>query len=158
LLPSPSLILSSQMYSPAELSFALRRGVPVLDVRPPDEYARGHVDGAVSVPLYRPITGLSPRAVARRAVFAFFGVLNGTEANPDFLADASAALGRRRTCVLICNVGGTMEETETNRAGQMSRSLSAAYELVRAGVVNDVAVLRGGVSGWLRADRETVGE
>ena len=33
------------------LERASRRGVVVLDVRPPDEYASGHVPGAVSVPL-----------------------------------------------------------------------------------------------------------
>jgi len=53
-------------------------GALILDIRPPNEFARGHIPGAVNVPLYRPITGLSPRAIARRAVFAFFGVLNGT--------------------------------------------------------------------------------
>ena len=145
-----------KMYSPQELAFAQRRGVVVIDVRPPAEYAAGHLDGAVSVPLFRPITGLSPRAIARRAVFAFFGVLNGTEANSNFNAQAAAALGRRKACVLVCNMGGTLDGTETNQRGQMSRSLSAAYELVRAGLVSDVAVLKGGVSGWLRADRETV--
>ena len=33
------------------LERARRRGVVVLDVRPPDEYASGHIPGAVSVPL-----------------------------------------------------------------------------------------------------------
>lgn len=55
-------------------------GALLLDIRPPNEYQKGCIPGSVSVPLYRPITGLSPRAVARRAVFAFFGVLNGTGA------------------------------------------------------------------------------
>lgn len=33
------------------LERARRRGVVVLDVRPPDEYASGHIPGAISVPL-----------------------------------------------------------------------------------------------------------
>lgn len=165
---APTLFAASllQFISPQELVLAQARGVPVLDVRPPGEHASGRVPGAASVPLYRPITGLSPRAIARRAVFAFFGVLNGTEANPGFGDAACAALAARKaggfappflqsrpSAVLYCNIGGVLEETETNKAGTQSRSLTAAYELAALGVA-DVAVLKGGMSGWVRAGRD----
>lgn len=110
------------------------------------------------MPLYRPITGLSPRSIARRAVFLFFGVLNGTESNPNFGQEARAALKGRRECVVVCNIGGKMESTETNAAGQMSRSLSAAFELVSGGVVDRVIVLKDGVNGWMRSEREVTTE
>ena len=120
--------------------------------------------GAVNVPLYRPITGLSPRAVARRAVFAFFGVLNGTECNPAFAEEAARALAEAgagcRRVVAYCNVGGSFG-SEANERGTQSRSMSAAYELIRAGVVCGsgrvrVDVLKGGFNGWLKAEREVV--
>lgn len=166
--PTPAPTPPSQFISPQELVLAQARGVPILDVRPPGEHASGRVPGAASVPLYRPITGLSPRAVARRAVFAFFGVLNGTEANPGFgdaalaaLADAKNSrrgalapfLQLRPTAVLYCNIGGVVDETATNKAGTQSRSLTAAYELAALGIT-DVAVLKDGMSGWVRTGRE----
>jgi rhodanese-related sulfurtransferase len=134
------------MVTPQEVSFlASRPSSLILDCRPPAEFAAGHIPGAVSIPLYRPITGLSARAVARRAVFAFFGVLNGTEANPDFWADAAAAMAGVREVVVYCNMGGTMTPTQTNKAGAQSRSLSAAYELVK--VVSENANGNGGGGG-----------
>jgi rhodanese-related sulfurtransferase len=95
------------MITPQELAFAAARpGSVILDCRPPAEYTAGHIPGARSVPLYRPITGLGARAVARRAVFAFFGVLNGTEANPAFWQDSAAAMAGAKEVVVYCNVGG----------------------------------------------------
>ena len=136
-------------------------GALILDVRPPDEFKKGHVPGAVNVPLYRPITGLSPRAVARRAVFAFFGVLNGTECNPAFAEEAAQALadaGSPKRVVAYCNVGGSFS-SETNERGTQSRSMSAAYELIRAGICGNSAkvkidMLKGGFNEWLKSERE----
>lgn len=153
---SPPTLPPLQFVQPHEVVFAVDRGTPLLDVRPPNEYAGGHIEGAKPVPLYRPITGLSFRAIARRAVFLFFGVLNGTEANPDFIAQAEAALAGARECIVYCNIGGKIDGTETKKDGQMSRSLSAAFELVNGGVVDKVSILQDGVNGWLRSERETV--
>jgi rhodanese-related sulfurtransferase len=123
-----------RLISPQEVAFAQGRGAGtlLLDCRPPAEYAAGHIPGAVSIPLYRPITGLSPRAVARRAVFALFGVLNGTEANPAFWPAVAAAASKAAEVIVYCNTGGTLRATPTNQAGQQSRSLSAAFEVVAA--------------------------
>eukprot|EP00898_Chlorokybus_atmophyticus_P005425 jgi/Chlat1/5884/Chrsp4S00495 len=59
--------------------------VVVVDIRPADEYAESHAAGAVNVPLFRPITEWTPWKILRRAGFAFFGIFNGTEENPEFL-------------------------------------------------------------------------
>lgn len=48
----------------------------------------GFIYGAVNIPLYQPIAKWDALSIARRAGFALFGVLNGTEPNPDFLAGA----------------------------------------------------------------------
>ncbi len=162
--------------SPQEVAFAVDRpGALVLDCRPPAEFAAGHIPGAVSIPLYRPITGLSPRAIARRTVFAFFGVLNGTESNPDFWPAVAAAAGRAREVIVYCNTGGCLEGSETKPSGQQSRSLSAAYEIVIAmdeeGYTTDggtgflglsfgggrrprLAVLKGGFYEWRKGGRD----
>lgn len=44
--------------------------------RPPDA---SHIPGAVNAEFFKSIQGLDPVKILRRAVFAFFGILNGTE-------------------------------------------------------------------------------
>ena len=44
--------------------------------RPPDA---SHIPGAVNAEFFKSIQGLDPVKIVRRAVFAFFGILNGTE-------------------------------------------------------------------------------
>lgn len=46
---------------------------------------QGFIGGSVNVPLYQPIDGWSPFNIARRAGYLAFGVLEGTEPNPDFI-------------------------------------------------------------------------
>ena len=152
----PSSSSSSSSSSPSSYS----NGALILDIRPPDEFKSGHIRGAINIPLYRYITGLSPRAVARRAVFAFFGVLNGTEANPLFAEEVSAVLEGRKRIVAYCNVGGSFG-SDTNKKGTQSRSMSAAYELIRAGICGKdgkvkVDMLKGGFNEWLKSEREVV--
>ena len=164
-----------KLISPQEAAFAAARpGSLILDCRPPAEFAAGHIPGALSIPLYRPITGLSPRAIARRTVFAFFGVLNGTESNPGFWPAVADAAGKAREILVYCNTGGSLEGTETNASGQQSRSLSAAFEIVQAmaeeGYETDggtsflgisfgggrrpkVSVLKGGFYEWRKSGR-----
>lgn len=162
--------------SPQEVAFAAARpGALLLDCRPPAEYEAGHIPGAASIPLYRPITGLSARAVARRAVFAFFGVLNGTESNPGFWPAVRVAAARSKEIIVYCNTGGKLEPSKTNASGQQSRSLSAAFEVVNSmveeGYTSDggtpflglsfpgggrrpqVSVLKGGFYEWKKSGR-----
>ena len=156
LFPSSSASSSSSSSSSGSNS----SGALILDVRPPDEFKKGHIPGAVNVSLFRYITGFSPRAVARRAVFAFFGVLNGTEANPAFASEAERALaaaGHPERIVAYCNVGGSFG-SETNKKCTQSRSMSAAYELIRAGICGNggvkVDMLKGGFNEWIKSERE----
>ena len=101
---------------------------------------------------------LSRGPVARRAVFAFFGVLNGTECNPAFSQEAARALEGRRRVVAYCNAGGSFG-SETNGRGTQSRSMSAAYELIRAGICGNnrvrIDMLKGGYNEWMK-EREVV--
>jgi rhodanese-related sulfurtransferase len=139
--------------TPAQL-VSVSRTAAVIDVRPANEYAAGRVAGAINVQFYRPITGWDPRRIARRATFAFFGILNGTEYNDAFLAEFEAAVPNRRAAVVIyCNVGGTLEATGPSEFGQQTRSLTAAYQLATAGYSN-ISVVTGGYSDWCKEGRD----
>ncbi|KAF8058333.1 MAN1 [Scenedesmus sp. PABB004] len=147
--------------SPQEVIFALERGALLVDVRPEDDYDKGHVPGAVNVPFYRPITGWSPFKIARRLGYAAFGVLAGTEVNPDFAAQVAALHGAAerggdaaRRIVLYCSQGGVLESTEAYRRGWQTRCLVAAYDLCREGLGADLAILRGGYTEWVAGGRD----
>ena len=47
--------------------------------------------------------------------------MQGTELNPDFFSDIVAAVSKELGAVLLCNIGGKIEVTETNPAGTQSR-------------------------------------
>jgi hypothetical protein len=46
---------------------------------------QGFIEDSVNVPLYQPIQGWDAFNIARRAGYLFFGVLEGTEPNPNFM-------------------------------------------------------------------------
>lgn len=46
---------------------------------------QGFIEGSVNVPLYQPIEGWDAYNIARRVGYLAFGVLEGTEANPNFM-------------------------------------------------------------------------
>lgn len=92
--------------------------------------------------------------IARRATYAFFGIMNGTEYNPGFFDEIEEAVpDKGKGIIIYCNMGGTIEPVGPSEFGQQSRSLTAAYELQRAGYRN-VQVLKDGYSGWLKAERD----
>ncbi|DBB01063.1 TPA: hypothetical protein ACH3X1_000962 [Trebouxia sp. C0004] len=136
--------------SPQEAVFAQKRGVPIIDVRPALDYCSSRIPGSVGVPFMRSITGNSVRQNLRRAGFAFFGIFNGTEFNPDFYKDIEAAVDKQKGAVLVCGVGGILEPL--GRGGRQSRSLMAAYELASSGY-KKVSILQGGFYEWERAGR-----
>ncbi len=143
-----------KMVSPQEVAFALKRGGKVVDIRPEIEYVGGRIPGAASVKFFRLIEGWSPMKLARRGVYAFFGILNGTEFNDRFFEEFEQEVPNKNTTVIIyCNIGGTVSPTGPSEFGQQSRSLSAAYELLRAGYKN-VQVLKGGMNEWLKSGRD----
>ena len=143
-----------KMVSAAEAATAQKRGVPVIDIRPAGEHASGRIPDSVNVEFFRLINGWDPMKVARRATYAFFGILNGTEFNAGFFEEFEAAVpDKRKGAVIYCNIGGTLEPTGPSKFGQQSRSLTAAYELTRAGY-KSVQVIKGGYAGWKKAERE----
>lgn len=75
--------------------------------------------------------GNSVRQNLRRAGFAFFGIFNGTEFNPDFYQDMQAAVDKQKGAVLVCGVGGVLEPL--GRGGRQSRL--AQSQLIIAAVL-----------------------
>lgn len=47
--------------------------------------------------------------------------MQGTELNPEFFSDIVAAVSKDLGAVLLCNIGGKLDVTETNPAGTQSR-------------------------------------
>lgn len=47
--------------------------------------AQGHPTGAINVQVYRLIKEWTLWDISRRVAFAFFGIFQGTEENPEFL-------------------------------------------------------------------------
>ncbi|GAB4815869.1 hypothetical protein N2152v2_002915 [Parachlorella kessleri] len=140
--------------APQEVANAQQRGIPVIDVRPKEDFAKGRVPDAANVQFYQLISGWSARQIWRRAGFAFFGVFNGTEANPDFLEQVEqAAPDKSAGVILVCNVGGTLDPTGPSKFGRQTRSLMAAFELIQAGWSN-VQVLKGGFNEWAKSGRD----
>lgn len=146
-----------KMVSPQEMIFAAERGnIVIVDVRPEADYDKGHIPDSLNVPFYRPITGWEPFKIARRLGYAAFGVLNGTEINPDFAQEVRAIMasdGAGKTLVLYCSQGGVLESTETHQRGWQTRSLVAAYDLLQDGMSN-IQVLKDGYTGWTNAGRD----
>ena len=72
--------------------------------------------------------GWDPVKTLRRAGFAFFGVFNGTEVNPDFESQLyeiptidSKEAKEEVSLVLMCQTGGTLEPSTSYKNGRQSR-------------------------------------
>ncbi|KAL6751766.1 Rhodanese-like domain-containing protein [Haematococcus lacustris] len=140
--------------SAQEVVFAQGRGAPVIDVRPADQFKAGHVPGAVNVPYYQPIQGWDAMKIARRVGYALFGVLNGTEVNPDFSSQAGSHVHPELGAVLYCSIGGSLEAQEgASRQGMQSRSLIATWQLLSDGH-KGLSILKGGFSEWCKNGRD----
>lgn len=123
-----------------------RRGAVLVDVRLADKYDKGHPQGAVNVPLYKPIQNWDIASNIRRAGFAFFGIF-GTELNMDFAEDALAAVPKNKDLYVICEMGGTLQNKPGVNTGFQSRSLKAIYLLQQAGY-NRLYHVKGGLIDW----------
>jgi len=143
--------------APQEVVPAQERGMAIIDVRPQGDYDEYHIPGSVNVPFYRLIDGWSAKQVLRRTAYAFFGVFNGTEYNPNFVQEAGKLVDPEAGALLVCNLGGVRDEESTKHLSGTSRSqtrsLMAAYELANAGFGN-LATLKGGFAGWIDSGRE----
>jgi len=148
------VLLTNQVrsLSPKEALKLQQEGAVILDVRPKYEYDEASPAGAVNAQIYRLIKEWTPWDIARRAGFAFFGVFNGTEENPDFLQEVEAAGLKKDTRIIVaCGSGGTTKPSQNFPLGKESRSLIAAFVLCRSGY-KKVVHLEGGVNAWVAAD------
>lgn len=132
----------------------------LLDVRRPDQHEEAHPQGAVSVPMYRLIdtSSLDVARVLKLVAFSFNGV-SPIESNSDFVAEALAATGGKRI-ITVCEAGGTMRQTVNFPQGKPSRSLQAAFKLIKEGGLSgdSVAHLERGVYGWYQAELPMTGQ
>lgn len=137
---------------PSETS---KRGTLVIDIRPSQDYEASHIPGAYNCEFFKSIEGWDPVKILRRAVFAFFGILNGTEYNPGFVDEVVSLTGGKKNAdiVLYCNIGGQLEPWGNSKDGRQSRSLTAAFELYNAGF-KKVRVLDGGIGGYVKGGFE----
>ena len=139
----------------------------IVDVRPPDEFAKFAIAGSVNVPLFRPVRGATAFDVAKRLAVGALLRKSATERNPDFALDAAAAIPPgAKQLIVACGPGGSLETVSTHvkagpggrrvvktsvdkdkEYGRESRSLKGAYELLQAGF-QGVAHLEGGVFRW----------
>eukprot|EP01024_Parvocaulis_polyphysoides_P057457 TRINITY_DN61173_c0_g1_i1.p1 TRINITY_DN61173_c0_g1~~TRINITY_DN61173_c0_g1_i1.p1 ORF type:complete len:253 (-),score=34.46 TRINITY_DN61173_c0_g1_i1:216-944(-) len=141
--------------SPQELSFEQDKGTTAIDIRPAAAFEKFHIENTVNVPLFQPIEGWTPWKIARRAGFALFGVLNGTEINPNFVQEIDELVQKDNGVVILCDYGGDLgeEKSDTSSLPRQSRSLMAAYQLCKLGYKN-VSVVKGGVNGWIKSGRD----
>ena len=139
-----------------------KRGAVIVDVRTAADFARGHIEGAVNVPMYRPVEGRAMMDNAKRLAMAFFA-MQATERNPDFVGEAQKVLPRNRPLILACNIGGSLDVTiEKVRNGKVvksfedkervfgweSRSLKACHELRSKAGFKNIFHLKGGLQSW----------
>ncbi|PKU69671.1 Rhodanese-like domain-containing protein 14, chloroplastic [Dendrobium catenatum] len=99
----------------------------------------------------------TPWDIARRAAFLFFGIISGTEENPEFLQIVESKLDKDAKIIVACSSGGTMRPSQNLPQGQQSRSLIAAYLLVLNGY-NNVYHLDGGLYNWFKEGLPSISE
>lgn len=139
------------------LRLQMENNFVILDVRPEAEFKEAHPPGAINVQIYRLIKEWTPWDIARRAAFLFFGIVSGTEENPEFLQIVESRLDKEAKIIVACSSGGTMRPSQNLPEGQQSRSLIAAYLLVLNGYKN-VYHLDGGLYTWLKEGLPSVAE
>ena len=148
----PTLATSSALSSikPSDASDRVnQRKAVLLDVRFLDKHIESHPAKSRPVPLYRPIEGWNAASILRRAGFFFFGVQN-SERDPDFIPSLSlAAPKKNQEVILICDTGGSVESKVGALKGFQSRSLKAAYYLIKEGY-SRVSFVEGGFQQWVR--------
>ncbi|MQL92611.1 hypothetical protein Taro_025241 [Colocasia esculenta] len=156
-----TFLASSMQVRSVDVKEALRlqkeNNFVILDVRPEAEFKEAHPEGAINVQLYRLIKEWTLWDIARRTAFLFFGILSGTEENPEFLEIVQSKLDKDAKIIVACQSGGTMRPSQNLPEGQQSRSLIAAYLLVLNGYAN-VFHLEGGLYTWFKEGLPTVAE
>ncbi|KAG2484184.1 hypothetical protein HYH03_016996 [Edaphochlamys debaryana] len=154
----PSLQGKLSSISPEDAAKRIASGKWVLvDVRTREQYAEGHPEGAINVPLYESITlGGDVRRSLKYLLYKSNGV-SPIDMNAEFYSQlAEAADGRG--VITCCEAGGTLKPTINFPAGKSSRSLQAAYVIMEEGLAANVAHLERGIYGWFQADLPIEGE
>jgi rhodanese-related sulfurtransferase len=118
----------------------------VLDLRDPDDFAKGHISGARSVLLFRPNTKKGPNL---RNLLLMMTGSPLTEENPEFMEEVERIVPERKArIVLVCNLEeGSLDGNAKNPRGCISRSLLAAFRLVDEGYT-DLRYLERGMPSW----------
>ena len=115
---------------------------PVIDVRTPSEYARGHIPGAVNIPLFddheRRVVGTLYKQKSKRAAI-YRGLEFAGKKLPELAREGEKAAGKERVLLLHCWRGGM-------------RSSSMAWLFETAGL--SCRVLEGGYRSYRRFLRE----
>lgn len=125
----------------------------LLDVRPKEDWSKFTAKGSGNAQYYKyPTTEdlANPKTLLRQTLLRSQGVGQAVEANTEFISDALEAIGDASTVIVCCSNGGTMTATENFPAGQSSRSLLAAAELMRSGSKVKVYHLAGGLNSWFK--------
>ncbi|KAH8940689.1 hypothetical protein BDL97_15G102700 [Sphagnum fallax] len=125
------------------------QGYTILDVRLESDFEEAHPEGAINVQVYRLIKEWTPWDIARRVAFAFFGIFQGTEENPEFLKEVNSKLDKSTKTIVACQSGGTVKPTANLSEGQQSRSLIAAYLLSLDGY-KTIVHIDGGLRNWFK--------
>lgn len=88
----------------------------IVDVRMADQFAKQHIAGAVNVPLFRPVQGRTAFDTVKKLAMGALA-MTATERNPDFAAEARAAIPPGKRVIVACMVGGTLETVVTVKKG-----------------------------------------
>lgn len=128
------------------------QGAVLVDVRHASAFQKETIEGAINVPMFRPVQGNTLWHNAKRFTTGFMG-LEAREHNPDFAALA-AKLPRDKPIILTCDRGGILTSQadmsasfgDANSLARYTLSLKAAYEFYEMGF-KKVYFLQGGVQG-----------
>jgi rhodanese-related sulfurtransferase len=142
------------MVSPQELAPMRARGAVLVDVRPREDHARRRIPGARSAPIYRLIDGWSPEQFLRRVGFALFGVLQGTEVNPNFLDELRAAVAEAQVAAEAASSSSPSSSSATTPRVILYCSQGGSIDAVGAAAAAAAAgPVGGGAGGGARGKR-----
>lgn len=154
-------LLKNQVTGEEALRMVKRQGAVLVDVDDEGSFLSGTMEGAVNVPLFRPVAGNGFFDNVKKVSGFFMGMVS-TERNPDFQKQALERLPKNKPIIVACQRGGSMEtvvkkqkvgfvkeyEDPDKSFGIESRSLKACYELYEAGFTK-VYFLKKGINQWV---------
>lgn len=102
---------------PEALEMVKNEGAVLVDAGLDTTFAKGTMEGAVNLPLFRSVQGGSMFDHAKRLVTGVMGV-HATERNPDFAAQAEKLLPRDRPIIIACDRGGRLKGATSDHAAE----------------------------------------